>query len=126
MNRCSSIKANGERCGSVAMRGEQWCYVHNPNLEEARQRNNSKGGRRAGRGRPQVEIARICDRIEEIAEGILAGEIDKGPGAVAGQLLNYVLGGLRIGLQAQEQEELIQRLEVLEATLEHQDRRQAW
>jgi len=108
------------------MRGGQWCYVHNPDLEEERQRNNSKGGRRAGRGRPQTEIARICDRIEEIAEGILSGQIDKGKGAVAGQLLNYVLGGLRIGLQAREQEELVSRLETLEEQLEARKRSQPW
>ena len=117
MRKCSAIKENGERCGSMAMRDSQWCYYHNPDLEEERQRNNRKGGRRGGRGRPQEEIARICAKLEEIANDVLANKIDSKRGAVSGQLLNYVLGGIRIGLQAREQEELIARLEQVEQDL---------
>ena len=68
------------------------------------------------------------DRIEEIAEGVLDGSIEKSKGSIAGQLLNYCLRGVSISLEAREQEELIQRLETLEANLERQNeyRRQAW
>jgi hypothetical protein len=117
---CAAIKTNGARCGARAMSGSEWCWNHAPEHAEERRRHGSKGGRRGGRGRPQVEIARICDRLEVIAEGILAGEIERGRGAVAGQLLNYVLGGLKVGLQAREQEELEARIEQIETAIERQ------
>ena len=123
---CSGIKRDGGRCKAQAIQDSAYCFNHHPDYESQRRSAKSRGGRRGGRGRPQTEIARISARIEEIAEGILAGEVDKGKGAVSGQLLNYVLGGLRIGLQAREQEELIARLEVLEEGLAAKKRNQPW
>jgi hypothetical protein len=126
MAKCSGIKDNGGRCGSMAMKDSQYCYYHDPSLEETRQRNNRKGGRRGGKGRPQVEIRRLMDRIEEIAEGVLDGSIEKSRGSIAGQLLNYCLRGISISLEAREQEELVQRLEVLEEGIQEKKRSRQW
>ena len=126
MAQCSGIKRDGGRCGAQAIQDSSWCFNHHPEYEQQRQAAKVKGGRRGGRGRPQNEIARISNRIEEIAEDVLSGKMDSKRGAVAGQLLNYVLGGLRIGLQAREQEELISRLEVLEEQLETKRRSRPW
>ena len=49
---------------------------------------------------------------------MLKGEIERADGAVAGQLLNGARACVRDGLAAREQEELIERLEALEGTLE--------
>jgi hypothetical protein len=57
-------------------------------------------------------------RFEELAEMVLEGEIDRGIGAVAGQLLNGARACIRDALTAREQEELIERLERLEQALE--------
>jgi hypothetical protein len=54
---------------------------------------------------------------------VLAGEIERGVGAVAGQLLNGARACVRDALAAREQEELVARLEVLEEALERQDTR---
>jgi hypothetical protein len=53
---------------------------------------------------------------------VLSGEVDRADAAVAGQLLNYVLRGISVSLKVKEQEELEQRLEELEASLERQNR----
>jgi hypothetical protein len=117
MGKCSAIKANGQRCGGRAIDGSQWCWNHNPAHVEARRRNASKGGRRGGRGRPSAQLSRLQERLEDLADKVLAGEVERGVGAVAGQLLAAARACVRDGLAAREQEELISRLEEVEEAL---------
>jgi hypothetical protein len=114
MAKCAGITQAGTACKGIPIDGSGYCYVHHPNYAEERKRHGAKGGRIGGRGRPQNEIQRISARIEQIAEGVLSGAIDKGRGQISGQLLSYVLNGLKIGLAAREQEEIVARLEMLE------------
>ncbi len=51
---------------------------------------------------------------------VLAGEVERSVGAVAGQLLNGARACVRDGLSAREQEELVERMEQLEAGLQAQ------
>jgi hypothetical protein len=115
---CSGIRADGGRCGAQAIRGAEYCVNHHPDYEDARRRRNSKGGKRGGRGRPSVELARLQARFEELAEQVLAGDVERGVGAVVGQLLNGARACVRDALTAREQEELVARLEALEGALE--------
>ncbi len=117
MATCSGIRADGGRCRAQAMRASEWCIGHDPNQAEARRRRASKGGKRGGRGRPTTELARLKDRFEELADKVLAGEVERADGAVAGQLLNGARACLRDAMTAREQEELIGRLEALEEGL---------
>jgi hypothetical protein len=100
------------------MRNSAFCIGHDPDQAEARRRRASKGGKRGGRGRPSVELARLQARFEDLAEKVLSGEIERGVGAVAGQLLNGARACVRDALAAREQEELVARLEGLEEALE--------
>ena len=118
MSLCSGIRADGRRCKAQAIADSQWCFSHHPDYEEARRRRASRGGKRGGRGRPTSELARLSSRFEELADKVLAGEVERGVGAVAGQLLNGARACVRDGLAAREQEELIARLETLEEALE--------
>jgi hypothetical protein len=90
---------------------------HDPDKAQARRLRASKGGKRGGRGRPSSELARLQRRFEELADMVLAGEVERAAGAVAGQLLNGARACVRDGLMAREQEELVERLEVLEEGL---------
>jgi len=118
MSRCAGITAAGRRCKVEAMPDAEWCWNHHPDYERARRRRASKGGKRGGRGRPSSELARLQRRFEELSDKVLSGEIGRGVGAVAGQLLNGARACVRDGLAAREQEELIERLEALEEALE--------
>ena len=120
MSRCSAIKPTGERCKVQAIPEAEWCWSHHPDYEEQRRRRASKGRKRGGRGRPSVELSRLQGRFEELAGKVLAGEIERGVAAVAGQLLNGARACVRDGLAAREQEELVERLEALEGALEQQ------
>jgi hypothetical protein len=120
MRVCSGIKANGERCRAQAMRYSEYCLNHDPNRAEENRRRSSKGGKRGGRGRPTVELKRLQERFEELAEQVLKGDIPRADGAVAGQLLNGARACIRDLLAAREQEEMVERLEALEEALERQ------
>jgi len=62
-------------------------------------------------------------RFEELADKVLEGEVERGIGAVAGQLLNGARACVRDGLAAREQEELIARMEQLEEALQAKESR---
>lgn len=125
MAKCSGLTQAGTACKGIPIDGSDYCYVHHPDRIEERRRHGSKGGKRGGRGRPSVELARLQGRFEDLAAKVLAGEIERGVGAVVGQLLNGARACIRDGLAAREQEELVARLESLEEQLERQQEKGA-
>jgi hypothetical protein len=118
MRNCSGIRVDGARCRAQAIRGSEYCINHDPARAEENRRRGSRGGRRGGRGRPSAELKRLQHRFEELADQVLAGEIERGSAAIAGQLLGGARACIRDALTAKEQEELIERLEQIEQTLE--------
>jgi hypothetical protein len=122
MGKCSGITLSGEACKGRPIDDSQWCYYHHPNYVEERKRQGSKGGKRGGRGRPQVELSNIKTQLQDLADGVLDGSVDRADASVAGQLLNIVLRAVTVELQVREQLELQERLEQLEDALEAQKR----
>jgi len=120
MARCERIKADGERCKGIAIRGEEWCPAHHPDHQNRRRRNASKGGKRGGRGRPQADLAALKDKLIRLGEDVLEGRVDRSDAAVAGQLWNIAIGAIRTGLKAKEVEELQSQVEELEALMAQQ------
>jgi hypothetical protein len=116
--KCTGITRSGTRCKGIAIDDSGLCYAHHPDHADDRRRAAHKGGKRGGRGRPSVELARLQARFEDLAEKVLEGDIERGIGAVAGQLLNGARACVRDALAAREQEELVARLEALEEVLE--------
>jgi hypothetical protein len=116
--KCSGITQAGTACKGIPIDGSQWCYVHHPDHAGERRRHGAKGGKRGGRGRPSAELHRLQGRFEELAEKVLSGEVERGDAAVVGQLLGGARACIRDGLAAREQEEILARLEELEANQE--------
>src|SRR5215212_986246 len=123
MARCSGIRVDGGRCGAQAIRSTEYCVNHHPDFENARHRRNSKGGKRGGRGRPQVELANIKTQLQDLVEGVLDGSVNRADASVVGQLLNIVLRAITTELQVKEQLEILDRLEALEEAREHSKQR---
>ena len=117
MSSCSGITGTGARCRAIAITGSDYCHAHHPDRADARRKSARKGGKRGGRGGPVVEVSHIKHRLEDLAEDVLEGKVDRGNAAVAGQLLNYALRAVSVGLKARENEELEERLAELEAML---------
>jgi hypothetical protein len=118
MNRCPGIKRDGSRCTVSVEPPQTYCWWHDPANAEARQRAASKGGKRAGRGRPQAELAGFKAQLQEMADNVLSGEQDRAAAAVAGQLLNIKLRAIEVERKVKETEELEARIEAVERTRE--------
>jgi hypothetical protein len=115
MARCSGIRADGGRCGAQAIRMSEYCVNHHPDYEDARRRRNSKGGKRGGRGRPQLELSDIKSQLRDLAEDVLTGKQETGRAAVANQLINTRLRAIELERKVKETEELDARIAALEA-----------
>jgi hypothetical protein len=117
LNKCTAITRGGARCRGVAIDGSRWCYAHSPDYEQERRHNAAKGGRRAGRGRPQLQVSGVRDQLQELADGVRDGSIDRGDGAVVAQILGVLLRATKLELEIQEAQVFAERLEALEAAL---------
>ena len=126
MGVCGYLKGDGDRCRAQAMRSSQWCYVHDPALEETRRRNNAKGGRRGGRGRPVNELAALRSENADIRRRLLEDELPPNVAAVATQSINTDIRAVVAALKAREAEELEARLEELERLLEARKEGDRW
>ncbi len=114
---CTATKRDGTPCTLPSHGISGLCWAHDPKNAERRRKGQSRGGR----SKPSRELLSINKRLKELAEDVLEKRVDRGDAAVAGQLLNYVLRGISVGLKAREQEELVERLEALEESLERQN-----
>ncbi len=107
--RCSGITRSGTRCERSVEGPNGMCWLHDPTRSEERRRAAS----RAGKAKPSREIADIKARLSDLADDVLAGEVDKGVAAVASQILNVYLRAITVELDVQERQELIREVEEL-------------
>jgi len=114
--RCSGITRSGSRCQRSSEGPNGLCWAHDPTNADQRRRLASK----AGKSKPDRELQDIKTRLSELAEQVLAGEVERGNAAVAGQLYNTVIRAVGVELKVREQLDLIERLEQLESLLEQQ------
>lgn len=112
--RCSGITRSGSRCQRLAEGPNGLCWAHDPTNADQRRRLASK----AGRSKPDRELATIKQRLLDLADAVLEGRQDRADAAVAGQLFNTYLRAVAVELKAREQLELVERLEMLEEALE--------
>ena len=118
MGKCSGITRAGMACKGTPIEGSQWCYVHHPDHADERRRHGARGGKRGGRGRPHVEVNTAKERLWTLAEDTLAGKVDKGVAAVVNQILGTYLRACSVGLDVEERQELLARIEELEEGLQ--------
>jgi hypothetical protein len=116
MPRCAGSKPNGTPCERIVGASQDYCYSHDPERSEERHRAASK----AGRSKPSKEIQDIKQRLSDLASDVIDGAIDRGDAAVAGQLLGTVVRAIATELKVKEQQEILERLEVLEQMQEEQ------
>jgi predicted RNA-binding Zn ribbon-like protein len=120
MNRCLGTKRDNSPCTVTVEPPQTYCWWHDPANADKRKQAAVRGGKRGGRGRPQVELANIKQRLSDLADDVLEEKVDKGVGAVASQILNVYLRAVSVELKAREQLEFTERLEALEGVLEQQ------
>jgi len=74
MPRCAAIKRDGGRCTAIVRPPQTHCYQHDPARAEERRRAAS----RAGKSKPSREVADIKSMLRDLAERVLAGEVETG------------------------------------------------
>ena len=118
MKRCPGTKRDNSPCTVSVEPPQTYCWWHDPANADARKQAAARGGKRAGRGRPQAELSDIKMRLSDLADDVLEGRQDKAVAAVASQVLNVYLRAVSVEMKLKEQLELIERLEALEEGLE--------
>ncbi len=115
MDRCRATKANGEGCKAPATGLHGYCWAHAPENAEKRRRMASK----AARAKPNRELRDIKTLLSDLTDRVLGGEevepLETGRAAVANQLINTRLRAVEVERKVKEQDEVIERIEALEA-----------
>ena len=111
---CAGTKRDGSRCTATVEPPQTYCWWHDPDNAEERRRAASK----AGRSRPNRELAGVKALLEDLIEQVLAGDLQTGPAAVANQLINTRLRAIEQERKIRETEDLEARIEALEQAQE--------
>jgi hypothetical protein len=95
--RCSGITRSGTRCERSADGPNGLCWLHDPANAEKRRRLASQAGRaKPGRAKPGRELSEIKQRLSDLADDVLEGNVERGTGAVASQILNVYLRAVSV------------------------------
>jgi hypothetical protein len=73
MVRCKGIKRDGSPCTVTVNPPDTYCWWHDPSNAEQRRKAASRGGARAGRGRPLTQLNNIKEKILEVTEKVEKG-----------------------------------------------------
>jgi hypothetical protein len=114
--RCAGTKRDGSPCTAAVEPPQRFCWWHDPANADKRRRAASK----AGKAKPSRELASIKARLSELADDVLAGEVDRAVAAVASQVFNVYLRAVSVEFKIREQQEITERLQELETLLEQQ------
>lgn len=110
MAQCRAITRSGTRCTATVSAGVEWCWNHDPALQEQRRRNAS----RAGKSRPNREVQSLRDLLTTLHEEVRGGDVETKVGAVLNQILNTRLRLVELERKVREQDELEDRITELE------------
>jgi hypothetical protein len=114
MARCGGYKPDGTPCERIVPASQSFCYSHDPKRKNERRRNAA----RAGRSKPNRELVEVKGRLRELAEDVIAGRVDRGNAAVAGQLLGTFIRAATAEIKIKEVLEMEERLAALEVAAE--------
>src|SRR5215217_7957776 len=103
MNRCLGTKRDNSPCTVSVTPPQTYCWWHDPANADARKQAAARGGKRAGRGRPQAELSDIKRRLSDLADDVLEGRQDRAVAAVASQVLNVLLRAISVETKLKEQ-----------------------
>jgi hypothetical protein len=112
--RCSHTYEDSSQCRRIVSAEQEYCYSHDPQRASERKRNAARGGRAKASG----ELGRVKARLHTLADMVEEGQMDRADAAVISQIWGTYLRAVSVELKAREQMELIERLEMLEGSLQ--------
>jgi hypothetical protein len=111
---CAGTKRDGSGCTATVEPPQTYCWWHDPANADERRRAASK----AGKSRPNRELAGIKAQLQDLTRDVLAGDLETGRAAVANQLINTRLRAVEQERRNRETEDLEARIESLERAQE--------
>jgi hypothetical protein len=111
MAQCAGTKRDGSQCMASVEPGHAYCWWHDPANAQARKQAASRGGK----GKANREVPALKKQLEDLVADVLEGRVERGTAAVANQLLNTKLRAIELERKIREQDEVLERLETLEA-----------
>ncbi len=108
---CSAFKRNGEPCTLPANGPQGLCWAHDPKNAERRRRGQSRGGK----AKASAEIRDLKKQLEDLVDDVRAGRMERGDAVVVNQILNTRARLIELERKIKEQDEVIERIEALEA-----------
>ena len=114
VDKCAAKTRNNRPCRGLVRPGSDYCPAHDPARQEARRRAASK----AARSKPGGEVRSLKDRLEGLADDVLAGRVEPKAAAVVTQIANAHTRLLEFEKKFQELEEFGAKIAVLEEKLE--------
>jgi hypothetical protein len=112
--RCSHTYEDSSQCRRIVSAEQKYCYSHDPARASERKRNAARGGRAKASG----ELGRVKARLHTLADMVEEGQMNRADAAVISQIWGTYLRAVSVELKAREQMELIERLEMLEGSLQ--------
>ena len=122
MPRCAGSKADATPCERIVGASSRFCFAHDPQKASQRSRNASK----AGRAGPLKELREVKGELRTLASDVLAGGVDRDDAAVASRILGVFLRAVEQERRVRELEDLMPRLEAIEARLDQEQRTAPW
>ncbi len=113
---CTANKRDGSPCTLPSYGSSSLCWAHSPETAERRRRGQSRGGR----SKPTKELISVKQRLSELADDVLEGNVDRADAAVTSQVLNVYLRAVSLELKVREQQEFEERIEQIEQAIERQ------
>jgi hypothetical protein len=115
-HQCSGITREGRQCTvSVRDAHEQFCHLHDPARSEERRRS----ARRAGKAKPTSrEVRDLKEEIRNLIADVRSGRIDRNDAGVIIQACRALKDFIELERRIRAQEEMEERLQVLEHALE--------
>ena len=119
MSGCTATKRDGKPCTLPAAGSSGLCWAHDPKNREKRRRGQSRGGK----SKPSREIHDLKKQLEDLAEGVLSGRVERGDAVVVNQILNTRARLIELERRVREAEEFEERLAALEQAAEEKGAR---
>ena len=119
MAKCAAFTHKGRPCKGLVRAGSDYCPAHDSARADARRRSASK----AARCKLGGEVRSLKDRLEGLADDVLAGRVETKVANVVTQIVGAYTRLLEVERKVKETEEFEARLEALE---EEQEVQREW
>src|SRR5919202_6260802 len=113
MSKCAAVKRDGTPCTLPARPPSGFCWAHDPEHAERRKELAAK----AGKSKKDPAITELNQRIREVLDNVLLGEVDRADASVFFQGAGVLIRGLEQARRNRETEELAQEVEALKSAL---------